>query len=83
MFQFRCLSFGLNIAPRLFTKLTKPILKQLRLAGVQVVAYLDVWLIWASSREEYVRVTQLVETLLYASSSATFRIVSNSEHKFE
>ena len=43
--QFRVLPFGLNIAPRVFTKLTKPILRELRLLGVGVLVYLDDWLV--------------------------------------
>ena len=44
-YRFRVLPFGLNIAPRVFTKLTKPILRELRLLGVGVLVYLDDWLV--------------------------------------
>jgi len=51
-FQFRAMPFGLNVAPLIFTRLTKSILKELRLKGVQVLVYLDDWLIWAPSASE-------------------------------
>ena len=41
-FCFRCLLLGLNVAPRVFTKLTKPILKELRLKGVNIMALLGI-----------------------------------------
>ncbi|XP_064101727.1 uncharacterized protein LOC135212216 [Macrobrachium nipponense] len=44
--------FGLNIAPRVFTKLGERIVQELRTQGVMLVAYLDDWLIWATSVEE-------------------------------
>ncbi|XP_068213953.1 uncharacterized protein [Palaemon carinicauda] len=44
--------FGLNIATRIFTKLANAVIHQLRLQRIQVVAYLDDWLVWAASKEE-------------------------------
>ena len=35
-FQFRAMPFGLNIAPRIFTKLCRPILRELRMRGVKI-----------------------------------------------
>ena len=58
-YQFRVLPFGLNIAPRVFTKLTKPILQELRLLGIGVLVYLDDWLVWGRSRDECLRHTKL------------------------
>ena len=49
-FQFQVMPFGLNIAPRIFTKITKPIVEELRSRGVFVVVYLDDWLVWAPSK---------------------------------
>lgn len=43
--QFTCLPFGLSSAPRLFTKILKPILAHLRGLGIRVVAYLDDFLV--------------------------------------
>lgn len=43
---------GLNVAPLIFTRLTKSILKELWLKGVQLLVYLDNWFIWAPSASE-------------------------------
>lgn len=40
-YQFNCLPFGLNIAPYVFTKLLKPVIKYLRAKGILSVIYLD------------------------------------------
>ena len=44
--------FGLNIAPRVFTKLVNIIITTLRQQGINVIAYLDDWLVWGKSSEE-------------------------------
>ena len=51
-YAFRAMPFGLNIAPRIFTKLVKAVVGQLRSKGIQIAAYLDDWLIWAKSPKE-------------------------------
>ena len=61
VFQFVCVPFGLTSAPRIFTKITKPILAYLRARGTRMTMYLDDTLIMASSREECV--TQVHSTL--------------------
>ena len=48
-YVFRTRLFGLNVAPGMFTKLVDSIVQVLRKGGLQVMAYLDDWLIWASS----------------------------------
>lgn len=40
-FQFKVLPFSLNIALRVFTKLTKVVVQRLAAMNVQVLAYLD------------------------------------------
>ena len=52
IFQFRVLPFGLNIAPRVFSLMMHPVHQALVREGVQVLMYLDDWLIYASSPEE-------------------------------
>ena len=52
--------FGLNIALRMFTKLADAVVHQLRLKGIQVIAYLDDWLIWAATEEECLQAAQIV-----------------------
>jgi len=44
-YQFRAISFGLNIIPRIFTKLCLVIIRELRLKGIKVFAYLDDWIV--------------------------------------
>jgi len=43
--QFTAMPFGLNIAPRIFTKLCSVIIKELRLKGIKILAYLDDWIV--------------------------------------
>ena len=40
-YQYNALPFGLATAPRVFTKLLKPVLAHLRAKGLRIVAYLD------------------------------------------
>ncbi len=40
-YQFRCLPFGLNTAPRIFTKLLKPVVAFLRTRNIRLLIYLD------------------------------------------
>jgi hypothetical protein len=39
LYEYTCLPFGLNIAPRLYTKLMKPLLAKLRSLGYKSVSY--------------------------------------------
>ena len=63
-FQFRALSFGLNIAPRVFTRLLKPVAAFLRKRGARIVIYLDNILIIGSKIEETRRFTEMAMSLL-------------------
>ena len=51
-YAFKAMPFGLNIAPRIFTKLADSVVQQLRIQGIQVAAYLDDWIIWAQTQED-------------------------------
>ena len=44
VYQYKALPFGLNIAPRVFTCILKPILALLRSSLIRVHAYLDDWI---------------------------------------
>ena len=57
---FRAMPFGLNIAPRAFTKLADVVVQALRDQGISVAAYLDDWIIWAPSVEECLEATRKV-----------------------
>lgn len=60
-YQFDALPFGLGPAPRIFTKLLRPVLARIRARGVRVVAYLDdLCILTRGSRERSVRHTQIV-----------------------
>ena len=41
LLEFGCLPFGLAVAPRLFTKVMKPVVALLRRAGIRLIIYLD------------------------------------------
>jgi len=45
IYQFKVLPFGLNIAPRVFSKMLQPVQARLVKMGVQIFMYLDDWLI--------------------------------------
>ena len=49
--EFACLPFGLALAPRLFTKIMKPVLALLRRSGVRMIIYLDDLLFLNASEE--------------------------------
>lgn len=49
-FQFRALPFGLSLAPWVFTRVVRELLLKLRADGMRIRAYLDDWLVLASSR---------------------------------
>ena len=48
--RFRVMPFGLNIAPRIFTKLTRTVASMLADEGVSLLMYLDDWLIQGTSQ---------------------------------
>ena len=64
VFQFRVLPFGLSTVPREFTKSLAPVIQLLRSQGIQVHAYLDDWIIRATSQEQSLEHTQHVLQLL-------------------
>ena len=49
-FHYKCLPFGLSSSPRVFTRITKPVVHCLRTRGVKVMFYLDDILVLGSSR---------------------------------
>lgn len=52
LYEFNCLPFGLNVAPFIFTKLLRPVVKHLRHQGCRLVIYLDDILILGRNTEE-------------------------------
>ena len=67
LFEFICLTFGLSLAPRVFTKVLKPFVASIRNKGIRLVIYLDDMAIISSSRElssqEAVIIVQILESL--------------------
>ena len=51
LLEFACLPFGLVAAPRLFTKIMKPVVALLRRAGIRLIIYLDDLMFMNQSKE--------------------------------
>ena len=64
LYRFRVLPFGLCVAPRLFTMITKPLKAFLHARGIRSIWYLDDILILGSSEEECRRNVALARDLI-------------------
>ena len=64
IYRFKEMPFGLNSAPRIFTKLFKPILRLLRSQGMLLIIYLDDILLIAPTAELCLAQGQLLMKLL-------------------
>ena len=64
IYQFKVLPFGLSLAPLVFTKVLRPLIRWARAKGIRIFAYLDDLLIAASSKEQSIRDTALVQAKL-------------------
>ena len=64
IYEFQCLPFGLSSAPRVFTKLLKPVTVLLRQRGIRLILYLDDMLLVAQSKVELRSFVKLVPQLL-------------------
>lgn len=60
LYQFKVLPFGLSLAPLIFTKVLKPLLRWARLHGIRISAYLDDLVIAATTRELSLKHTRMV-----------------------
>ena len=65
-YQFLCLPFGLTSAPRVFTKVLKPLIGTLWQIGIRLVVYLDDILILHQGREELESLAPLICNLFEA-----------------
>ena len=63
-YQFRAMPFGLNVAPRTFTKVMSHLVKVLASAGIWCLPYLDDLLLIAATREECIRIGQIALTII-------------------
>lgn len=64
IYQFKVLPFGLSLAPLVFTKILRPVLRWARAQGIRLYAYLDDLLIAARSKEQAIRDTARVQRKL-------------------
>ena len=58
-YMFQCLPFGLSVAPRVFTKLLKPVVGFLRQNGCRLIIYLDDMLMLHQDRAQLQQMAQL------------------------
>ena len=65
-YRYTCLPFGLQAAPRIFTKVLRPVVQELRRRGVRLIVYLDDILIIAKTQAQSLRYTNLVKQVLKA-----------------
>ena len=63
-FEFRCLLFGLLLAPWVFTRILHPVVAKLRSEGVQTVIYLDDLLLIHHQKETLMEIFYDVQKLL-------------------
>jgi hypothetical protein len=64
LYEYSCLPFGLSSAPRVFTKLLKPVVAYLRELGIRLVIYLDDLLILNDSISGLLHDLRIVINLL-------------------
>ena len=85
-YQFVCLPFGLTSAPRVFTKIMKPVVGLLRQMGICLVIYLDDILIMHHLKEELSQflplICQLFEALGLMVNLEKSQMVSKQEMEF-
>ena len=60
LYQFKVLPFGLSLAPLVFTKVLKPLLRWARQRGIRISAYLDDLIIIAATKEQSLKATEMV-----------------------
>ena len=63
VFQFTCLPQGLSSAPRIFTKVLKPVFASLRKHGHQIIGYIDDSLVVSNTAEELMSSVQTAANL--------------------
>lgn len=59
-YQFRAMPFGLSTAPRIWTKVMRPIVALIRRLGVRCVIYIDDLLLLAEDRATFARHAELI-----------------------
>lgn len=86
LYEFTCLPFGLSVAPYIFTKIMKPVLRILRTNGILCVNYLDDFLIIADTKLNCISKTsftiRLLESLGFLVNWSKSVIVPSQQVKF-
>ena len=59
VYRFKVLPFGLSLPPRVFTKMMVPVCSRLISLGVNILFYLDDWLIVGDSQEDCARMIDI------------------------
>ena len=65
-YKFQCLPFGLSSAPRVFTKLLKPVVCLLRKIGLRLIIYLDDMLFMHANKEQLEIMAPMIVNLFEA-----------------
>ena len=63
LYEFQCLPFGLSSAPRVFTKLLKPVMALLRKRGIRCIIFLDDLLVMQQTQKALEETSQDILTL--------------------
>ena len=63
-YEFSCLPFGYSLAPRVFTKIFKPIIAYFRFLGFRVVIFIDDLILIASSYDECLQQLEILKSTL-------------------
>ena len=63
-YEFTCLPFGDSLAPRVFTKVFKPIISHRRLHGLTIIIFLDDILLVARSKQKCLDQLQFLRQLI-------------------
>lgn len=64
LYEFQCLPFGLSSAPRVFTKLLRPVIALLRSQGIRCIIFLDDLLVMQQTQRALERIAQDILILL-------------------
>ena len=64
LYEFNCLPFGLNIAPLVFTSVLKVLIQKLRIANINILAYLDDLILWESNPQRCEQAVKATVNLL-------------------
>ena len=86
MYKFTCLPFGLCSAPRIFTKLMKPVIAFLQGQGIQTIIYLDDILIMnqslAALQSQVYQTVSLLESLGFIINREKSQLVPSQQIRF-